>query len=357
VSGPRRVLRRGIAVAALTALLGGCGFSLQSFPKIGGQGGPSYPIYAQFSNVLNLPANAQVRDGSAVIGTVTSISTHDFLADVTLAIRRGVRLPVGTTAQVRFDSPLGDLYILLTPPTTGHPASLPRGARLALASTSTAPSVEDTLTALGTVLNGGGINQLQTIVVELNKTFGGNQGQIRGLLSQLSVALKSLAAHTGDIDNAIAAVGKLAVELNDSRGTITTGIDAIAPAVTVLARENGDLHSLLTQLTRLSRATNAVIATSGQDSINDAHDLIPVINQLVGVERQVGPDLSDIATFEAMTPKIAPGDYLQLSVNLNADFNSNPVDADGPAATTTATTSRPARGSAAITELLEAGLP
>jgi phospholipid/cholesterol/gamma-HCH transport system substrate-binding protein len=344
--------RRLIAIGALTALLGGCGFSLQAMPKIGGQHGPSYPIYARFTNVLNLPAEAQVRDGSAVIGAVTSITTHDFLADLTLAIRTGVRIPAGTTAQVRFDSPLGDEYVLLTPPAKSSNSWMRTGSTIGVASTGTAPSIEDTLTALGAVLNGGGINQLETIVTQLNAAFGGNQGQIKDLLSQLVVVLRSLADHTDDIDDAIKAVGSLAVSLNRGRDTITTGIETIAPAVKVLAKENGDLHSLLTQLSRLSRVTDAVIDKSGQASINDAHDLLPVINQLVGVEKQVGPDLHDIAAFEKSTPKIAPGDYLQVSVTLYANFNSSPITADESAAFT-----KPAKGDTAIDELLETGLP
>jgi phospholipid/cholesterol/gamma-HCH transport system substrate-binding protein len=346
------ITRRLAGVATLTALLGGCGFSLQAMPKIGGQHGASYPIYAKFENVLNLPSEAQVRDGSAVIGSVTSISTHDFLADLTLAIRKGIRLPVGTTAQVRFDSPLGDEYVLLTPPNKPNGPWLQRDTTIGVASTSAAPSVEDTLTALGAVLNGGGINQLETIVSQLNDAFGGNQGQIKDLLGQLTVVLRSLSNHTDDIDDAIAAVGNLAAALNQGRDTITTGIDTIAPAVSVLAKENGDLHSLLTQLSRLSRVTDAVINKSGQASINDAHDLVPVINQLVGVEEQVGPDLGDIATFEKDTPKIAPGDYLQVGVTLHANFNSSPVTADE-----TADVTKPATGSTAVAELLEAGLP
>ena len=35
--------------------------------------------------------------------------------------------------------------------------------------------------------------------------------------------------------------------------------------------------------------------------------LLPVVNQIVAVESQLGPDLTDLSTFEAETPKIAPG--------------------------------------------------
>ena len=112
-----------------------------------------------------------------------AISTSNFQADLTLDIKTSVRLPVGTTAQVRFDDPLGDEYILLqgprSPPTaTADDSSrflAPGAAHPRELDTSTAPSVEDTFGALSLVLNGGGINQLQTIIGELNDTFNGNQ--------------------------------------------------------------------------------------------------------------------------------------------------------------------------------------
>jgi phospholipid/cholesterol/gamma-HCH transport system substrate-binding protein len=273
-------------------------------------------------------------------------------------------VPVGTTAQVRFDSPLGDEFVLLTPPSHATGAVIPEGGTIPLDRTGTAPSIEDALTALGAVLNGGGINQLQTIVVELNKILGGNQSQIRDVIGQLATTFKALSAHTGDITSAIAAVGSLAAQLNSSSAVITDGIDAIAPAVTVLDKENRDFHDLLVSLTRLSTVTNQIVTTSGQDSITDAHALLPVVNQLVGVEQQVGPDLADIARFEATTPKIAPGNYLQVAVTVNAVLNSAPTDATTPGAIDTiasddapADSAAPVSGGAAVNALLEGGLP
>lgn len=341
----RRQWKTLAASLVLAIGVSGCGFSLQSFPKIGSQHGPSYPLRARFTNVLNLPADAQVREGAAVVGQVSSISTHNFLADLTLAIRRGIRIPVGTTAEVRFDSPLGDEYVLLTPPANQAKGWLASDAVIPATATSTAPSVEDVLTVLGTVLNGGGISQLHTIVSQLNDALDGNQSQIRDLLGQLATTLGSLAAHTPDIASAISAVGSLAAQLNAGAGVITRGIVVLAPATRVLASENSDLHALLVQLTNLSRTANRIVAASGDDSVNDAHQLLPVVNQLVGVESKLGPDLTDIARFEAETPKIAPGDYLQVAVNLNAEFAPGPADADAPS------------GSSAVTALLENGLP
>lgn len=347
----RRIPARPAAavwVASLACVAcAGCSIGLQSLPKPGTQTGPAYRLHATFANVLNLPLNAQVREGSALIGQVGTISTTDFQAQVVLKIRQDVRLPVGTTAQVRFDTPLGDEYVIVqVPPVSSSGPWLADGSTLSEQQTSTAPSVEDTLAALGTVLNGGGINQLQTIIDELNKTFDGNQPQIRALLEDITTSTASLAGHAGDIDQALASFGRLADVLNTGGGTITRGIDAIAPGVSVLANENTDLSNLLTQLTSLSTVANQVISQTSQNSVNDAKQLVPLLNQLVSVENRLGPDLADIAQFEATTPKIAPGNYLQVSVSASANLNSAPCTVGAACA-----------GPQAVSALLEGALP
>jgi len=52
-------LLRPASLLAAAGLLSSCGISLQSLPKIGGISGPTYKLTAYFTNVVNLPANAQ----------------------------------------------------------------------------------------------------------------------------------------------------------------------------------------------------------------------------------------------------------------------------------------------------------
>lgn len=113
VSGVVRARRIGVplVVIASVGLLSSCALSLQSLPKISSVGNGTYTLHAVFANVLNLPDDAQVRNGAEVIGQVSDISTENFEADLTLDIKKGVQIPVGTTAQVRFDNPLGDEYV------------------------------------------------------------------------------------------------------------------------------------------------------------------------------------------------------------------------------------------------------
>jgi phospholipid/cholesterol/gamma-HCH transport system substrate-binding protein len=350
-------------VAAAAVVLSGCALSLQSLPKISSTATDTYPVRAVFANVLNLPADAQVRIGAEVVGQVGGISTRDFKADLTLDIKGSVRLPVGTTAQIRFDNPLGDEYVLLQPPVVvtstlgGATRYIRSGSVIPEASTSTAPSVEDTFGALSLVLNGGGINQLQTIIHELNNTFDGNQPPIRSFLTTIDRGVNSLASGKTSIDNALASISNLSAELSGGRDTIANGINSLAPAVGVLASENTQIQDLITQLSNLGAVGLRVAQQSGQNSVQDAKDLLPVVQQLESVTDQLAPDLSDLAAFEAASPKVAPGDYLQVSAVVNVDlppgaFEATPLATEDAAAKTDG----PLHGPAAVSALLTASL-
>jgi phospholipid/cholesterol/gamma-HCH transport system substrate-binding protein len=362
----RRTFATAVALASVVAL-GGCALSLQSLPKVSGLGGPTYKIHAVFANVLNLPDDAQVREGAEVIGQVGNISTSNYHADLTLDIKSSARLLVGTTAQVRFDNPLGDEYVILVEPvspssTEGVAQYIAPGALIPESDTSTAPSVEDTLGALSLVLNGGGLNQLQVIIHELNNTFNGNQPQIRSFLTTIDQGVSSLAGGHTAIDNALASIAGLTHKLNGGRQTIANGINALAPAIGVLASENGQISDLLSELSDLGSIGTRVAQQSGQDSVNDARALLPVVQQLESVSQQLGPDLSDLALFEADTPKVAPGDYLQVKVIANVLLPSGGFEPTvfGTSSTDTQASARSALqgdgGSQAVTDLLEDGL-
>jgi phospholipid/cholesterol/gamma-HCH transport system substrate-binding protein len=373
----RRLLCPVLATVAVVAL-GGCALSLQSLPKVNDNSNGTYPVRAVFANVLNLPDDAQVRVGAQVIGQVGAISTQNFQADLTLDIDKNVHLFVGTTAQIRFDNPLGDEYVLLTEPgattatdgsTTGAPNAgaspagassagaqyIAAGALIPESDTSTAPSVEDTFGALSLVLNGGGINQLQTIIHELNNTFNGNQPQIRSFLTTIDSSFTSLANGRTSIDSALSSIQNLTTKLNGGRQTIANGINSLAPAIGVLASENGQIQSLITELSNLGSIGTKVAQQSGENGVNDLRALLPVVQQLESVSAQIGPDLGNLAAFEAESKKVAPGDYLQANVIANVFLPSGafePTPLGGAASPSTSAES----GVKAVSGLLEGGL-
>ena len=323
---------RTLRVAGLTAVAlvaSSCGLSLQSLPKIGGVSGPTYAVTATFANVVNLPAHAEVRTGAFSIGYVSSIKAEEFQAVVTMRIKQKVKLPVGTTAAIHFDTPLGEDFVLLQPPESAPAGAqlLAQGSHIPETDTQTAPSVEDAFGALGALLNGGGIDQLQTIITQTNLALDGNQQKIRSLLESLNSTVTSFAQNSSSIDNALNAIAALSKTLNDGRDTISNGIATIGPAVAVLGQENQDLAGMLTQLDRLSSAANNIIDASARGTVQTVRALQPLLGQLISVQQQLGPALDAVDTFERNTPRITPGDYVQLAINATVDVPPVPGDA------------------------------
>jgi phospholipid/cholesterol/gamma-HCH transport system substrate-binding protein len=351
----------GAATLVTTGVgLSSCGISLQSLPKIGGISGPTYTVTATFANVVNLPANAEVRVGAFAVGYVSSIGVKNFQAVVSMKIKKSTRLPTGTTAAINFDTPLGEDFVQLQPPADLLAAgpNLANGAAIPEIDTATAPSVEDAFGALGALLNGGGIDQLQTVIDQTNLALDGNQRNIRSLLESLNATVTSFAQNTPSIDDALEAMASLSKVLDQGRGTISQGIAALGPAAAVLGKENTDLSGLLVQLDRLSAVSNQIIASSTTGTVQTVDALQPLLTQLTSVQQQVGPALTALTSLEQKTPGAVPGDYLQLAVHATIDVP--PVPADAPAlkkVTVDPPETTEGYTLSAIATLIEGGLP
>ncbi len=326
------------AGAAMALVASGCGISLQALPKPGGVSGPTYTLRATFANVVNLPASAEVRVGASSIGYVSALQAKDFQAQVTMTIKQSTKLPKGTTAEIRFDTPLGEDYISLQPPANvaqGGPVTkadpnvdyLGNGGSIPETDTTTAASVEDVFAALGALLNNGGIDQLQTIITEINNAFNGNQPQIHDLITKLNTAVSSFAANTPRIDSALQQIGTLSTTLNNGSSTITAGLNALAPAVTDLQNDSASFDNLVSQVSDLSKVANGVVTRSQVGLMQTLKALSPVLTQLTNVQGLLGPALNAIDALQVRTPRIAPGNYLQLAINANVQVPPVPPGA------------------------------
>lgn len=322
---------RTAAIGGLCALgLAGCQFNLQGLPSPGGgPPGDSYKLTAVFDDVLNLPQRAQVKLDGVVVGQVTTIRLDNYRGVVDMAIARNIRLPGGTTAEIRFTTPLGEDYVSLTKPTQASGPDLTDGSTLGESQTSSAPTIEDTFALLSAVLNGGGLDQLRTIIVELNKAFAGHEPQARDLLDQLGRLVTALNARTGDIDHALTALNTLSAELNGQSSVIAQGLENIAPALQVLASEAGDFDALLTHLGKLGTVGSRVINDSREAFVADLRELGPVVDTLVGIRGQLGTTLDSLAAFGPAAAAAAPGDYLQIAGVVNAVLSDNSSGGSG----------------------------
>lgn len=336
-----------LALVATVAVLCACSPpSLTSLPAPHAVSGPTYDLHADFHDVLNLPIGAKVKDKGVVIGEVTAISTSDYLAHVTMHIARSTRLPVGTTAEVRFTTPLGEDYIAVTVPAAATAAALPPGGRLPVTATSSAPTIEDAFAALSVLINGGGLDQVGTIISALNSAVSGRTGTIRYVLTEMDALVRNLNAHRSDIDRALTGLNQLAAELSRNNDVIGHALDDFAPALTVLAGETAKLVALEGKISQLGTVTGDVLDRGTGALLHDLDLLRPALDSLSAARGTLVPTMQALTEFGNQVVASAPGDYLTSAATLTLVFNDTPLLPPASA---------PAAGGAAVTQQLLGG--
>lgn len=325
------VLRRA-AVCALAFALAGCRFSLQGFPAPGGAvSGPTYSITAIFSDVLGLPEHAQVKLDGVVVGDVTSITARDQRAVIVMDVQKSLVLPAGTTAEIRFTTPLGENYVALHRPSAaqGGPP-LADGATIPETRTRTAVTIEDTFSALSLLLTGGGLEQLKTIITELNSALDGHTADVRDLVTQLDTVVTALNARQSDIDKALDSLDSLATELDAQKDVVTSALQALVPALQILATETPQFAKLSTSLAQLGAVGTQVLDQSSSALLTDLRELSPVVDTLVSVRDQLAPFATDAVRFASLLEKAIPGGYLNLNGTLCLTLKGGPGTLPAP---------------------------
>ena len=217
-----------------------------------GVSGPTYEIKAEFRNALNLPQGAPVKLNGNRVGTVQEITAHDYVADVTLRVRKDTPIPRGTRAEVRTTAPMGEAYVELTPPAdTTRAVALVDGDRLPLSSTATAPDVSDLLVALSATVTGGPFADISTIIKQLNIALDGRTGDVHDLLARLDTLVSGLNAHTDDIDRVLDGMDRLGGALAGDAPSLSRAIDDLTPAITTLRGQRAALMKMLGRITRV----------------------------------------------------------------------------------------------------------
>ncbi|MFF5532291.1 MCE family protein [Streptomyces cinerochromogenes] len=323
-------VRRLGRVAAWTAVgslvLTGCEFNgWYDVPLPGGAAadGQAYHVTVEFRDVLDLVPQSAVKVNNVTVGTVEKVELDGWHARVRLRIADSVKLPGNAVADLGQTSMLGEKYVALSAPTATRPVGRLRdGDRIPLSRSGRNTEVEEVLSALSALLNGGGVAQLKTITVELNKALSGREPRIRSLLKQLDTFLGGLDDQRAEIVRALKGVDRLAGRLKKEKKTIAQAVDTMPPALKALADQRKDLTKMLTALSGLGRTGTKVVNASRDDTVANLRKLQPILQELV----KAGDDLPD--SLELLTTYPFPrnatdavkGDYVNLRITADLDL-------------------------------------
>ncbi|MFL6023151.1 MAG: MCE family protein [Marmoricola sp.] len=308
-------------LAAFAGLLGlglvtGCGPTMADLPLPGnGVSGDTITVTARFDEALNLAQGAQVKVNGVSEGKVRSVSTQDFKAIVTLEVRRSAQIRTNASARLRYTTPLGELFVDVTNPADG--TVVKDGGSLDPKRATTAPTVEDALSSASLLVNGGGLNQLQTVTDQLNAALGGREDTVRQLLVRANTFLDNADATTGDIDRALRALAAVSKIANQNRATIRAALHDIQPAARVLRENTPDFTALLTKLAQFSGTANNVVVKTRVQILRMIKEVSPVLQEFLDNTTLLGPSLRALVGASNTLNNVVPGDYLSLKLGIN----------------------------------------
>jgi phospholipid/cholesterol/gamma-HCH transport system substrate-binding protein len=328
--------RLGWVSLLLAAVVGlsACGPTFTSLPLPGsGVSGNTITVKADFADALNLAQGAAVSINGVTSGRVQSVTASNFTAHVTMLVQTAANLRANAHVRLRYTTPLGELYVEVTNPSSG--ALMQNNGTLGLNQTETAPTVEDALASASLLINGGGLNQLQTIITEANKALGGHENNIRSLITQASNSMAQIYAAGGDIDRTLTALNAVSQSLAARRQIIHSALQDVGPAARALSANTANLTALLSSLDRFAGTANNVVGTNKTQLLNIVRQSQPVLQEIVNVRSQLAPSLNAIVSLAKSLNTAIPGDYLNLFVLLHIDTSLLTGTTSGAKAPTT----------------------
>lgn len=309
-----------VAVGTTTA----CGTTMRDLPIPGtGVSGDTIEVRARFSEALNLAEGAPVKVNGVDMGKVKSIAVDDFTAEATLTLQEDADLREGARARLRYTTPLGELFVDVTNPADG--AALGDDAVLELPETETAPTVEDALAQASLLINGGGLDQLQTVTEELNTALNGNEADYRALLDKASLFLTQANATTESIDLVLTSLNSLSTTLSSREKTINRAVKEIRPAAKVLREKTPEFTRLLAEIERFSEAANGTVEATRTQLLSLLKEIEPVLAEFAKNNGTFDASLRSVIRAAASADEVVASDYLNISLELHLDN----LDLDG----------------------------
>lgn len=287
-----------IPAAAMTVLLAaGCSVNSTVLPGSQGGGEGAYSVTLEMASMSGAESNTAVMVEHVNVGTVTDIRVQDWHAVATLRLNRGVALPANTTAKVGQTSLLGAKHIELMRP--ARPVGkLGHGDTIPLARTGAFPDTEDVLASAALLFNGGGLQNIRTIVAELNNALEGREGQIRRTLREVNAFMAGLDEQKSDIVRALHGLDRLGEQAARHNTVIEKTLHGVPPALAALNSERGRFVHAMTSLRKLADSATGVLDEGRAPLVSNLQQIHRVMKGLA----DSGDDLVKATTILASGP-------------------------------------------------------
>ena len=314
-----RTLLIATAAVATVSVVSSCSVGLDRIPlPAPSAGSTTYPISATFTDALNLPAKAKVRLSGADVGEVQSMTARNYTAFVTMQISAKVQIPAGTKAELRSATPLGDVFVSLTPPSQQDFSAAPMqpGDVIPVDATASASSVEDVLSTAALLVNGGAIRNLTKVINGMGKAVGGKGEDLQLFLDESTRLVQSLSARSEPIKRALTQTGDVAETLSARQDAINEAISAAGPALGTLAENTDRIVDLIAQVNRITLQLAKFPSIRGEESRSMMADMNRLSAELNAAATAPGASLATFNLLFGPVLKLTNATSSHVSIDL-----------------------------------------
>jgi phospholipid/cholesterol/gamma-HCH transport system substrate-binding protein len=323
-----RIARRAVALGAISLVLSSCGWKgIANVPLPGGPGatGDRTTIYVQMPDTLALNVNSRVRVADVYVGRVRAIELKNWVATLTLDLQPDIELPKNALARIGQTSLLGSQHVELEPPPDPSSEPLRTGDTIPLQNASAFPTTERTLASIASILQGGGVQNLEVIQTEIYNVLNGRADQIREFLNKLDVFTDELNQQRQDITRAIDATDRLLSIVAERNNTLDQVLTEFPPLIKHFAETRDLFADAVEALGRISVAADNALAPISDDLNTNLANLQRPLKQLGRAAPYLIGALKLMLTAPfniENVPKVVRGDYLNVSINVDLTLSS-----------------------------------
>jgi phospholipid/cholesterol/gamma-HCH transport system substrate-binding protein len=220
-----------------------------------------YEMTVELERSSGIGPRAEVAYLGVGIGEIGKVERVPGGVVATMKIRRGERIPVGSTANVYRKSAIGEPYIDLFPPSEGVGDAFHQAGDVIPVELTTNPlEFSEMLRSASRLVSGIDPDRLRVLVHELAVALHGRSDQLRSLTESSARLASTFADRTEVLDRLATNNTRLTRVMAEHRGSLGQQITDLRHLAESLDRAKGDTTVLLDRGTRLLREAGDLVA-------------------------------------------------------------------------------------------------
>ncbi|MCW4351937.1 MCE family protein [Hoyosella sp. YIM 151337] len=295
----RRLVRVAAAAIGLTTLAmsaSGCFVmrdGIYTFPLPGGPdlGPEPITVTAEFDQVPEVFPETMVKVNGVNVGKIDRVDLSDegWTAVITMRLQGDLQLPANSQISIQQTALLGEKFLAIEPPPPADRSAevIGEGDVIPIDNSRVQIEIEDIFGALSLLLNGGGVAQIQPIIEELDRAFGGREPQVKALLNDTNQLVASLNNQRAEIQRTFDNLDVMTTQLDNQRDQISRIVEEIPRGTQILSEQTPQIIEMLRQLDGMGQVGTRVIGQAREDIVQDLRALRPTLQALANT----GPDL------------------------------------------------------------------